>query len=841
MLSWKCLPFAIVFAAFVAQPADATWSIVAADSETQEVVVASATCLTGWDLKRWTPVIVVGKGGGATQATIDLTGVRRLIIWDGLLAGSTAQEIIDQLNELPDQNDHQHGVAEAEIGTSATKTGNLPRQHKSGVTGSFGTVWYAIQGNVLTGRPVVTMAEDAFVNTPGDLPAKTMAAMEAARSMGGDGRCSCDLNNPTGCGSPPANFDKSAHIGYMLVARFGDTDDPACTPGGCADGDYFMAFNIAFEHVPDPDPVYQLQELFDLARVNLLGRPDAIASNVSFTAVGGSGDEWLIRVDLNDWQGVLLGESVQTFTVEHAPDSDQATSIGPVVDLGDGSYEVTLTKTGQLGVDVFLITADDGIRPVVLPPRRATLDMAEAPSDFYSYFPAAAVAAGAAGAFFQTDVEINNKGMDDASVWFWWLPRGADNSDPVASTPITLGPGESMQYPNALNAIFGLDPDSVGAVAMVSDSMYVIGMSRTYNIPVAKVAGTFGQALPAVPYDELIMTGEIQRIIFMSEDIDFRANLGCINGTAMDITVDIELFNDLGQPLETIAMGLSPYSNKQINRIFRAYMPVNGYVDVSSAVADAAFYCYGSVLDNETSDPTSVLPQVPSHTSIFIPAAALAAGAEGAFFQTDVDLNNTSDSAVTYTFKWLPRGQDNSAADESEQFSLGDGMGVRLENVLTEVFGLEPDSLGALSIETSSPDLLAMSRTYNIPAAELAGTFGQALPGVHMNQMIPSGEKKRIIFMTENDEFRANLGCVNGVASEITVKIDMFDSLGEKLETKVKVLAPYSNKQINKIFQSYAPVQGYVDVWTDTADAYVYCYGSVLDNETSDPTTVLPQ
>jgi hypothetical protein len=43
--------------------------------------------------------------------------------------------------------------------------------------------------------------------------------------------------------------------------------------------------------------------------------------------------------------------------------------------LGDGSYEVTLTETGELGVDVFLITADDGIRPVVLPPRRATLEL----------------------------------------------------------------------------------------------------------------------------------------------------------------------------------------------------------------------------------------------------------------------------------------------------------------------------------------------------------------------------------------------------------------------------------------------------------------------------------
>ncbi len=472
---------------------------------------------------------------------------------------------------------------------------------------------------------------------------------------------------------------------------------------------------------------------------------------------------------------------------------------------------------------------------------RVPIDLTVEPSEYYSFIPAAAVAAGAAGAFFQTDLEVNNKGMEDASVWFWWLPRGADNSMPMSSTPITLAAGESIQYPNALNAIFGLQPDSVGAIAMVSDSMYVIGMSRTYNIPSTEQGGTFGQALAAVPYDQLIMTGETQRIIFMSEDDDFRANLGCVNGTNMPIAVDIELYDDEGMLLETVPMGLDPWSNKQINRIFRTYMPVNGYVDVSTSTADAAFYCYGSVLDNLTSDPTSVLPQVPSDTSIFIPAAAVAAGAEGAFFQTDVDLNNAGDASATYNFLWLPRGQDNSAATESDEFTLGGGMGVRIENVLTAIFGLDPDSVGALAITASSADMLAMTRTYNIPPAEVAGTFGQAIPGVHMDKMIPTGEKKRIIFMNENDEFRANLGCVNGVASEAIVNIDMFDSDGVKLETKFMVLPPWSNKQINRIFSAYAPVNGYVDVWTDTPDAYVYCYGSVLDNVTSDPTTVLPQ
>jgi hypothetical protein len=44
------------------------------------------------------------------------------------------------------------------------------------------------------------------------------------------------------------------------------------------------------------------------------------------------------------------------------------------------------------------------------------------------------------------------------------------------------------------------------------------------------------------------------------------------------------------------------------------------------------------------------------------------------------------------------------------------------------------------------------------------------------------------------------------------------------------------------IFGDDAPVEGgYIDVWTETEGASFDAYGSVLDNATSDPTTVLPQ
>jgi hypothetical protein len=459
-----------------------------------------------------------------------------------------------------------------------------------------------------------------------------------------------------------------------------------------------------------------------------------------------------------------------------------------------------------------------------------------------SVIPAAAVASGAAGAFFQTDVDINNTASAGTAQYeFWWLPRGADNSNPVHSDIFTLDGGRSVRIENVLTEVFGFQPDQVGALVIASDSDTLIAQSRTYNIPGAKVAGTFGQALPAVPADELIGAGDTRRIIFMSEDTAFRANVGCVNGTDAPVNILLDLYDAEGTALETQAMNLGPWSNNQINRIFRNHQPVSGYVEVHSDTSGAAYYCYGSVLDNVTSDPTTILPQTPSTgITYYIPAAALAAGSAGAFFQTDVDINNTG-SATSYTFTWLPRGEDNSSPLQSGEYTLDAGMSTRFENVLSEVFSLQPDAAGAVGIQSSSNDLLAMSRTYNLPGGPSGGTFGQALPGIQEGDLTRAGERRRIIFLSQNAELRANVGCINATAEDITIDIEIYGDTGALLGTRQMELRAGSNDQINRILQPYAPTNGYVDVSSDTTGALFYCYGSVLDSQTSDPTTILPQ
>ncbi len=350
-------------------PVMATWSILFHDTESGETGVASATCVTGIDLKAFSPVVRVATGAGAAQSAVDSSGQRRNIIRDGLINGDDADSIIAELIQLNGTGFHQHGIVGSGP-SAATQSGVDTFDHSSGVAGSAGSVHYAIQGNILTGVAVINEAENALLNTGDTWPARLMAAMQAARLQGGDGRCSCP-GLVTGCGTPPPMFDKSADVGFFIVSREGDSDDSNCNANGCADGDYFLDFNIAFQGSADPDPVLQLQTLFDQSRSDRIGMADALVTQVSFER---DGNDYVLLVQLKDWQGQDLTGTAALITVSHLPDSDQFTSIGAVAPQGNGLYRVPLLVVDQdLGTDHFNIIINDGGRDVMIPSTRTFL------------------------------------------------------------------------------------------------------------------------------------------------------------------------------------------------------------------------------------------------------------------------------------------------------------------------------------------------------------------------------------------------------------------------------------------------------------------------------------
>lgn len=350
-------------------PVLGTWSIIIIDTETREIGVGAATCLLNFDLRRALPVIRVETGAGCAQAMVD-NGTNRLRIWNGLINGLTPEQILAQLQQSDvNHQRRQYGIADV-LGRRLTFTGNQTLEYSDGVIGAFDHYVYAIQGNILTGAPVIDVAEAALLNAPGGLPDKLMAAMEGARSMGGDGRCSCSPNDPMGCGSPPEEFYKSAHVGFVIVSRRGDVDGVCNGAVGCASGTYFMNFNYVTNVPGAPDPVFKLQEMFDAFRQATVGVPDQVESIVTVTPTAIPNDgraAATLRIEVRDWTGAPA-VGIEAVTVAHDAGSAGSCQIGAVSDLGGSVFEAPLTAGTNSGCDRFAVTVKAGAFERVLIP-----------------------------------------------------------------------------------------------------------------------------------------------------------------------------------------------------------------------------------------------------------------------------------------------------------------------------------------------------------------------------------------------------------------------------------------------------------------------------------------
>lgn len=352
-----------------ALPAQATWSIVVVDHATGEVAIASATCLANFPLELNVPAIVVGKGAIAAQSILDSGGTNRMIAFDLLKDDATPEEILDALLTIgTSPGMRQYGIA-AFAGPAATYSGSGAGDGRGNLIGTFGTMTYAIQGNLLVGSEPVFAAEEAFRATDGDMGQRVMSAMHAAKSLGGDGRCSCSGGDPTGCGSPPPSFTKSAHCGFVYVARMGDVDG-TCGAGGCVNGDYYLELAYSGD-VADPDPVDVLQGFYDAWRAGLAGRPDGILSTVERSAERLPADGVTsagLTIRLVDVDGVALTTGGATVTVALAPTATADVTLGPVTDHGDGSYSFDVTAGLLPGVAELVIVAGDGVQQATLYP-----------------------------------------------------------------------------------------------------------------------------------------------------------------------------------------------------------------------------------------------------------------------------------------------------------------------------------------------------------------------------------------------------------------------------------------------------------------------------------------
>ena len=253
----------------------ATWSVIAVDAKTGQVIIASATCVRqqgfparkpngARDLMDVQAVIVPGVGVAACQAGVDNTRENQMLVYREIKKGTPPADVIEMLKKDPNVERRQFGIVSIPNGGTITEQNNRAGFNGGGNSrsslyfgGRVGDMYYQVQGNTLLGDQVVYLAALAFTRASGTLADRVMAAMEAADANGGDHRCNCG-NNPME--HVPCD-NKTAHVAYIAIADKGD--QPGVTHN---DGKYFAYIAVGDDDIKkgeSANPVKTLRMRYD--------------------------------------------------------------------------------------------------------------------------------------------------------------------------------------------------------------------------------------------------------------------------------------------------------------------------------------------------------------------------------------------------------------------------------------------------------------------------------------------------------------------------------------------------------------------------------------------------
>lgn len=213
----------------------------------------------------------------------------------------------------------------------------------------------------------------------------------------------------------------------------------------------------------------------------------------------------------------------------------------------------------------------------------------------------------------------------------------------------------------------------------------------------------------------------------------------------------------------------------------------------------------------------------------WIPAAAHAEGAQGSVWRTKLVLRSFDDESRTVTVTLLPQGTDNSAMQLEQQVTLPAGSTLQLDDAVQQLFGVT--GAGGLRVEAPSDRLLVTSRTYNLSDE---GTFGQSIPAVRDEAVVPAHSSAILVGLAGTDDFRTNVGWVNADGEGIEVMVRLYAASGQLLSERTFHERPLGQTQfelfgrmgVTPVADAYAAV---------IANGRVQPYASVVAGGSNDP------
>jgi hypothetical protein len=363
--------------------------------------------------------------------------------------------------------------------------------------------------------------------------------------------------------------------------------------------------------------------------------------------------------------------------------------------------------------------------------------------------------------------------------------------------------------------------------------------SRTYNqVP----EGTYGQYYPAVTTADALTPGQLGVIPHLKKNTSFRSNVGALNLSAAPCTVLARLYGasgvKIGNDLSRSVLGERYTQWDDVISASGAAGQDIAYATIEAKTTGCLLWAYGSVVDAATGDPTTVPVLIGSPAGPYlVSSAAHAPGVGGTQWRTNVAAVNRNQQAASLALTFLPYG---GGTPLQKTASLAAGATMEWKDILVGLFGLSATtaSKGSLEIGSTLP-VYVTSRTYNqVPA----GTYGQYYPAVTSVQALAAGQVGVIPQLKKNASFRSNIGALNLSTAPCTVRARLFGATGAKVGNDMsRTIGRYRYTQWDDIFTAAsagAQSIAYATIEVQTEGCLAWAYGSVVDANTGDPTTV---
>ena len=220
------------------------------------------------------------------------------------------------------------------------------------------------------------------------------------------------------------------------------------------------------------------------------------------------------------------------------------------------------------------------------------------------------------------------------------------------------------------------------------------------------------------------------------------------------------------------------------------------------------------------SEPRSTLVTVVSKPGLF-----------GAFYRTDVQLNNPSSSPIFGRLIYHPRETSGSAADPTLVYSLAPGQTIDYRGVLT-IIGVS--GYGSLDVVADRGVLpLARARIFNDAGA--LGTTGVTEDARYEGEALVAGDLGILLAPSDFRNYRFSIG-VRTLSSGATLTFILKSASGDVRKTITRSYAPnYYIQMSGEAFLEEVVLSGNDSINISVQAGSAFVYGTVADNTTNDP------